>query len=142
VTVAIDLRGDWTGPLEDAGLRAGEPAAWLAEGLLTYLSTSEAVDLLTRIGRLSAAGSRLAFALDELGSEVMRARAHAAPETQEHAGLWKGGLPDAPAWLVQHGWQATLHSRVHVAEQYGRPEVGASAGSFVIATRSDRPDVR
>lgn len=59
--IAVDLRTNWAVPLRRAGLATAEATAWLAEGLLIYLSESEAVTLLDRVGALSAAGSRVAF---------------------------------------------------------------------------------
>jgi len=52
--IPIDLRKDWAVPLTTAGLGTDEPTAWLAEGLLTYLTARESTDLLTRVGELSA----------------------------------------------------------------------------------------
>lgn len=94
--VPVDLREDWPGVLIDAGLQTGEPTAWLAEGLVIYLTAAETVDLLTRLGQLSAASSSLAFELENLGTDAMRTRAQQAPERHQYARLWTGGLPDAP----------------------------------------------
>ncbi|GFG52033.1 SAM-dependent methyltransferase [Mycolicibacterium agri] len=59
-TVAVDLRDDWPKALREAGFDAGQPTAWIAEGLLIYLP-AEAQDLLfDRITELSASGSRVA----------------------------------------------------------------------------------
>ncbi len=48
--IAVDLRTNWAVPLRRAGLATAEATAWLAEGLLIYLSESEAVTLLDRVG--------------------------------------------------------------------------------------------
>src|SRR5262249_46030939 len=45
-TVPADLRADWTTALARAGFDRTGPAAWLAEGLLIYLSAAEAARLL------------------------------------------------------------------------------------------------
>jgi O-methyltransferase involved in polyketide biosynthesis len=37
-TVAVDLRQDWPTALQQAGFNPQHPTAWLAEGLLVYLS--------------------------------------------------------------------------------------------------------
>jgi O-methyltransferase involved in polyketide biosynthesis len=42
-------------------LEPAEPTAWLAEGLLIYLSAAQAARLLAAVGQLSAPGSQLAF---------------------------------------------------------------------------------
>ena len=33
----------------------------------------------------------------------MPEQARQAPTMQQYAQLWKGGLPDAPWWLAEHG---------------------------------------
>ncbi len=59
-TVAIDLRGDWPAALQAAGLDAGAPTAWLAEGLLIYLPPEAQDRLFDNITGLSAPGSTVA----------------------------------------------------------------------------------
>jgi methyltransferase (TIGR00027 family) len=56
-----DLCGHWSGELTRVGFRRSEPTAWLAEGLLLYLSAHEVDRLLTTVTDLSADGSRLAL---------------------------------------------------------------------------------
>jgi methyltransferase (TIGR00027 family) len=133
--LSVDLREDWGGVLVDAGLRPGEPTAWLAEGLLTYLSADEADRLLTVVSDLSTPGSRVAFEFDALGTEGMRAEARAMPAMAEYVELWKGGLPDAPDWLSHHGWRPEVHRHAKVAIHYKRAIVEPSTGGFVTATR-------
>lgn len=135
-TIAVDLRHDWPTPLCNAGLATTKPTAWLAEGLLTCLTPDEAATLLTQVGALSAAGSRLAFEVDSLGTAPMRAQARQTPAMQQYAHLWKGGLPDASRWLAAHGWDPKVHDRSAVATDYGRPQAVPSAGGFVVATRT------
>lgn len=67
-TLAVSTRRDWRPPLLNAGLNSAVPTAWLAEGLLIYLSAAEAATLLTSVSDLSARGTRLAFE-DELGTQ-------------------------------------------------------------------------
>ncbi len=135
-TIEVDLREDWTVPLLQAGVQAAEVTAWLAEGLLIYLTADEAATLLTRVGALSAAGSQAAFEVESLGTDPMRARARQAPTMAQYAQLWKGGLPDATGWLIGHGWRPQLHNRAAAAASYGRAAAGPSAGGFVVATRA------
>lgn len=110
--VAADLREAWELP----GFRAGEPTAWLAEGLLTYLSADEVSGLLERVDALSAPASR--FACDHGGDLLDRVRN--MPSLAEYAGLWRGGLPDLPEWLRDRGWEVTVHVGEEVARRYGR----------------------
>lgn len=58
--VAIDLRGDWPTALQEAGLDATKPTAWLAEGLLIYLPPDAQDRLFDNITALSAPGSTVA----------------------------------------------------------------------------------
>ncbi|WP_410675793.1 SAM-dependent methyltransferase [Amycolatopsis sp. cmx-4-68] len=138
VVVRADLREDWATALRAAGFDPAAPTAWLAEGLLIYLSYEDAERLLTTVGELSAPGSRLSFEHrlhTGPGSFVSRAR---AAEGGEHVtGLWRGGLgTTAPEWLAAHGWQPSAVTRAELAARYGRPsEDDATADGFVTAVR-------
>lgn len=134
--IAVDLREDWPAPLLQAGLATAEAAAWLADGLRIYLSVVEAAALLTELGALSACGSQLGFEVESLGTDPMRVQARQTPAMQPYAQLWKGGLPDAPGWLAEHGWRPEVHDRAAVAAGYGRAQAGPSAGGFVVAIRT------
>jgi len=135
--VAVDLRGHWTGALLAAGLDRAAPTAWLAEGLLIYLTADEAARLLTGIGELSAPGSRLAFEQGDIASSALLTQGRGLPAMAEYTSLWKGGLgQDASRWLSRHGWRPTLHDRAEVAAGYGRTTPAASGGGFVTAIRT------
>ena len=58
-TVAVDLRDDWPTALQAAGFDAGQPSAWIAEGLYGYLPPEAQDSLLDAVTALSAPGSRL-----------------------------------------------------------------------------------
>jgi methyltransferase (TIGR00027 family) len=135
-TLAVDLREEWTDPLLRAGICRVEPTAWLVEGLLIYLSVEQAASLLTRVGVLSAVGSRLVLEVESLGTEPMRAQARRSPTMQPYARLWKGGLPDAPSWLAGHGRGPQMRDRASVAAGYGRPRTAPFFGAFLVATRT------
>jgi hypothetical protein len=91
------------------------------------------------VGELSVADSRVAFELGELGTDTMREQARTAPSISEYAAPWKGGLPEAPAWLAQHGWRTELHNRQEVTARYGRADPGPFVpGGYVTATRNWR----
>ncbi|HEX3650915.1 MAG TPA: SAM-dependent methyltransferase, partial [Pseudonocardiaceae bacterium] len=61
-TVATDLSSpDWADHLAAGGFDAGQPTAWLVEGVLIYLTHEAADALLTTVDRLSAPGSTVAF---------------------------------------------------------------------------------
>ncbi|MGA4541471.1 class I SAM-dependent methyltransferase [Uniformispora flossi] len=59
--VDADLRGDWAAALAAAGHDAGRPTVWIAEGLFSSLDRGDSIELLSEIGRLSAAGGRVVF---------------------------------------------------------------------------------
>jgi methyltransferase (TIGR00027 family) len=137
IVVPVDLRGQWADELLAAGLDGAAPTAWLAEGLLIYLTADEAARLLTGIGGLSAPGSRLAFEQGDLASQALLDQARGLPAMGEFTSLWKGGLgQDAPGWLSRHGWRPTLHNRAEVAACYGRAVPASSGGGFVTAVRA------
>jgi len=136
--VAADLRADWPGRLVAAGFEPGRPAAWLAEGLLIYLTGSEVAELFGAVGRLSAPGSQLAFE-QVTGAETLRARAAAMPSMQGVATLWKGGLGTGTAdWLAGRGWAVRSVDRAPLAAAWGRAANQAPSGGFVVAVREAR----
>ena len=91
IPVPIDLRDDWGAALIAVGFDPGRPTAWLAEGLLIYLSAEEVAALLIEVGTLSAPGS--GFATE--GSEIVLPP---APVSTPVPGLSPAAEPDsAPA---------------------------------------------
>lgn len=58
-TVAVDLREDWAAPLVEAGFDPTRPTAWLAEGLLPYLSPAAEKNLVALVNELSAPDSSI-----------------------------------------------------------------------------------
>jgi methyltransferase (TIGR00027 family) len=134
--VPVDLRTRWAGELVAAGFDPGAPAAWLAEGLLIYLTADEAARLLTAVGELSAPGSHLAFEQGDIAGSALLARTRDMPTMGQYAALWKGGLgEDAPGWLGRHGWRPRLHDLAELAASYGRPVPSSSSGGFLTAIR-------
>jgi methyltransferase (TIGR00027 family) len=129
VAINADLCQDWPAALLRAGFHTAEPTAWLAEGLLMYLSQNERDQLLDRIGRLSAPGDRLAV---EYNSEFMsKPGAQLMIESLSEPGypdgaflktLWESGTQeDSTSWLGRHGWQAHEYDASERAQSYGRP---------------------
>jgi methyltransferase (TIGR00027 family) len=136
ITVGTDLREDWRVPLTDAGFSLNARTAWLAEGLLPYLSTDDAARLLSVIGELSSEGSQLSFEYDEFADDATLAQALARPEMQEVTSMWKGGLSEnAVVWLRRHGWKVSSNGRSTLATQYRRPIPDSSTAGFLTATR-------
>jgi methyltransferase (TIGR00027 family) len=136
VAIGVDLRADWSTRLLAAGFDPNARAAWMAEGLLAYLSNDDALRLLTVIGELSASGSRLSCERNEFASGSALARARTIPAMHELASMWDGGpSEDAAAWLRRHRWTVQTYERSSLAAEYGRPTPRDSGNGFLIATR-------
>jgi methyltransferase (TIGR00027 family) len=135
-TVPADLREDWQAKLTSAGFDPAIATAWLAEGLLIYLTAAEAGRLLTGVSELSAPGSQISFEHDPGASAALTASTRQMPAMQEYTAMWKGGLgDDAPGWLTRHGWQPQFHDRSALSGSYGRPAPGPDTGGFLTALR-------
>lgn len=129
--LAADLREDWPSRLAEAGLDPARPTAWLVEGLLVYLTAEEAAGLLTRVGELSAPGSRVS--LERSNAATVLARSDRTG-IEEYAELWQGGLGEGTAgWLAARGWRVEAHELESVAAAYGRPLPDASLSGFLTA---------
>lgn len=130
VEVAADLRDDWSIPLRATGFDPQRPTAWSVEGILPYLTGDAQDTLLTRIGDLSAPGSRLA--IGALGSRLDEDKLAAMEET--YPGLNLSGdvkfsaltYDDAQkskpaAWLADHGWTIEpIRTNPELQAEYGR----------------------
>ena len=127
VVVPVDLLGDWAPDLLAAGFDPAAPTAWLAEGLLIYLSADEADHLLAVVSGLSAPAGSIAF---ERGGGTVRV----TPAMAGYAALWKGGFGEGGAdRLRAHGWLPRSHDLGSLAADYGRP--AAAGGGFLTAVR-------
>ncbi|MGH3502639.1 MAG: SAM-dependent methyltransferase [Nocardioidaceae bacterium] len=134
--VEVDLRHDWASALASSGLDAAQSTAWLAEGLLTYLTAEEAHQLLTTVRVLSAPGSQLALEGDAAVAPSILAQARQLPAMQRFTALWKGGLGADPAhWLLDHGWTTQTHDLHELAAAYSRPAPTSAEGRLITAGR-------
>jgi methyltransferase (TIGR00027 family) len=137
VSLGTDLRTTWAAALRKRGLRDDRPIAWLAEGLLIYLSPTEAAALLTTVRELSVPASQLAFEWHPDATRAIQAGTRHLPGMAEYTTLWKGGLPDAPGWLAEHGWDTELHDRASLAARYKRASsTNPLTGTFLTAVRT------
>jgi methyltransferase (TIGR00027 family) len=130
-TVEVDLAEDWGPRLEAAGFDPGAPVAWIAEGLLAYLSSEVRDSLISRMADLSIAGSRLGVTLaaPRRLEEWRRRHPDGAVHPGDYVALWQSTAPDEPTeWLAQFGWQAEVFSVAERAEAYGRPLASVDAG--------------
>jgi methyltransferase (TIGR00027 family) len=127
--VPVDLAEDWGRRLLAAGLDTQARVAWLAEGLLAYLSPKASDSLVVTAARLSLPGSRMGLSL--ASAERLRAWREAHPdgagEPSDYQALWRSAAPaEAAAWLGAHGWEAEISEVQERAAAYGRPhEPGA-----------------
>jgi methyltransferase (TIGR00027 family) len=138
IVVPVDLREDWSEPLEEAGFAAGQPTAWLAEGLLIYLTYAEASRLLSRVTDLSVPGSRISFEHrpQQDGDSLLR-RARRVESGASVTNLWKGGLGStALEWLAERGWRSETFTRTALAADYGRPSDDPVTGGFLTAEKT------
>ncbi|MFD8786579.1 SAM-dependent methyltransferase [Kitasatospora sp. NPDC059599] len=131
-TLPADLLDrDWPARLVAAGFDPSRRSAWLAEGLLVYLTPEEAAGLLTAVAALAAPGSRL---LLEKGRDV--GTTPHDPAVAHITDLWRGGLgPDTHEWLDRHGWSTGITLLERLAETYGRPLSRSSVAGFIEAVR-------
>lgn len=134
--VPTDLREDWISALTRSGFDPGLSTAWLAEGLLIYLSADEVGRLFNSISDLSAPGSQLSFEHSDATPTALQTDAQTAPSMTPYAQMWKGGLGQhTTGWLHRHGWTTHIHDIAEVARGYGRELPATSTGGFVIAVR-------
>jgi methyltransferase (TIGR00027 family) len=123
-----DLREGWPHALSDAGFNPGQPAAWLIEGLLMYLDERERDLLLSRVGALSSAGSRIALdhqprffspppvsTTDDAAGAGARFAALAAAASSDRS------LITPAEWLGGHGWRAKVEEPATIFARHGRP---------------------
>lgn len=155
VAVRVDLRDDWGAALRAAEFTAGDPSAWIAEGLLRYLGETSSKRLLADVTRLSGTGSSLA--IEQTGLSMLRSATMLSAlgeldrsAAEEQRALWAPRSGDAAAdyepWLAAYGWQTRSHKVPELAREYGRtvppafdPARGASdAGGLVTAWRPHR----
>ncbi|MBV8294041.1 MAG: SAM-dependent methyltransferase [Mycobacterium sp.] len=94
-TVGVDLRDDWPSALRACGFDDEQPTAWIAEGLLMYLSPHARDQLFTDITVVSATDSRLA------ADHITKIEAFSEQNVKQVAGqLQQLGLPIAMDDLI------------------------------------------
>lgn len=111
-TVGVDLRHDWPSALRQAGFDTGRPAAWAAEGLISFLPPEAQDRLLDNITALSAGGSQLVaeiFANTGVSGDALNAASEKWRQGGFDVALGDLGFPgprnDVAAYLQQRGWQ-------------------------------------
>lgn len=136
--VHADLREDFAVRLAGHAFDPGRPTAWVAEGVLPYLTAEQARQVVTDVGRLSAPGSRLVFEHSDTAGPDPRAAAAAltTPGADRISAMVRGGLgPGGRDWVAGQGWNIQVTERGELGRRYGRPDSRLPGGQFVIATR-------
>jgi methyltransferase (TIGR00027 family) len=142
VVVPTDLTGEWARDLAGAGFDATRPTAWLAEGILVYLTEDRREAVIDRVSELSVPGSRLGVTLAasaERRAEPPAASPAVPSRARDYVALWQSEAPaDAVAWLEPRGWNVQESDAFERAELYGlprAPETHRSHARLVDATR-------
>ena len=143
--VAVDLRNDWPQALRNSGFDPSSPSAWIAEGLLIYLSATAQRQLFTGIDSLAAPGSHLA--VEE--SVPLAADVFAAKREEELAGrndrtfftlVYNEQHAPAREWFGNRGWWAAATPLPYQLRSLGRPvpdpdsEAGALSGNISLVS--------
>jgi methyltransferase (TIGR00027 family) len=133
--VPTDLRdAHWPDALEGAGWQRSFPTAWLVEGLLPYLTSTEHDQLFRLVTKVSASASRLAAEVyhhhtTHLGEQRLAKWREEADAMVDEIGagvdvtqyIKHQDTSDTESWLIQNGWTAaSCDSRVEMA-RLGRP---------------------
>ena len=151
--VPVDLRHDWPQALRDNSFDAGQPTAWLAEGLLPFLPAAAQEAMFASIDALSGPGSRIAvenFGVDADKRREAEARWAELKAKREARGqdtsfnpfdLWfeDGDRPDCGDWFAAHGWTVRTVNAREEATRLGREPQSDErpfTNSFVTATKA------
>lgn len=103
--VPVDLTGEWTGSLKEAGWRSEEATLWVVEGLLFFLPEPAVRALLATLAQHSAPRSVLA------GDVISRTALHnplSRPflrALEEDGNPWLFGTEEPEDLLTECGWQ-------------------------------------
>lgn len=142
VVVPTDLAGDWAGDLDRAGFDPAPPTAWLAEGLLTYLTETTRESVVDEVTRRSVPQSRFGVTLASADRAAGRRDDPESMPSQpgDYVALWQSDPPSDPrAWLGARGWTVEVHDALERGRSYGLdlPDVTAPRYSarLVDATR-------
>jgi methyltransferase (TIGR00027 family) len=121
IVVEADLREEWSAPLLQAGFRPTDLSAWLAEGILIYLTEEENDQLLSKISELSPSGSQLALEHMKREAQELEPFRVAADALAELGVSWKSVLANPEEWLAHYGWNGQVYDSADLAAMYDRP---------------------
>lgn len=141
-TVAVDLRDHWPTALQKAGFDNAQRTAWIAEGLLGYLSAEAQDRLLDQITAQSVPGSQFATEvlrdINRLNEEELRGRMRRLAERFRRHGLdldmsglvYFGDRTDARTYLADHGWRTASASTTDLLAEHGLPPIDGDDAPF------------
>jgi methyltransferase (TIGR00027 family) len=120
VVVEADLRQAWAPALRDAGFRPQEPAVWLAEGLMAYLTIQQRDTLLDTVDGLSAQAAHSLSRCKPGSGRPRHAAGRGFPRLRPlHVGA--GRPENGERWFGRRGWRAEASDANERAARYGRP---------------------
>ncbi|WP_332519585.1 SAM-dependent methyltransferase [Speluncibacter jeojiensis] len=133
--VAVDLREDWWTPLRANGFEPSDASAWIAEGLLIYLTPDAQDDLFARIDTQSAAGSRLGVEemkpIPAADYAEMTVPTDVTATTERNADwatlIYNEPRNEAVQWFADRGWTGQATSLSEYLTSLGRPARPASS---------------
>jgi methyltransferase (TIGR00027 family) len=141
-SLPLDLSEDWGQLLLNAGFDPDAGVAWVAEGLLAYLTPETRDALLHRTAQLSPTGSQMGLTLASPHRLKTWRESHpdGTSNPRDFVALWQSeATDDAEAWLASFGWQAEVFAAVERSESYGRAvEEGTSVGAGPRLVRATR----
>ena len=137
VEVAVDLRKDWPAALRAQGFDPGRPAAFIAEGLLIYLTAAAQRRLCEGIDALAAPGSWVAVEdgspMPEQDFAAARAVTPAGPTSEFFHLIYNEQHQPSQDWFGEHGWDATATPLAEYLRASGRPVPPESEGGDMVA---------
>ena len=116
--VAVDLRDDWVGALQDNGFNSQRPTAWIAEGLLGYLPPDAQDRLFDTITTVSFSGSRIGTGyvpnirdrIAKGGTEISERWRRLGLNVNWSELVYDGERNDPVEYLAERGWQTRVHT--------------------------------
>lgn len=126
-SIAVDLSlPSWKDALNAAGFIAASPSIWLVEGLLSYLTLTEATTLMSTIHRIAAHGSVACVTFPGTKYEIAgpgSGQSSMHPFLCDHGG----------AFLESCGWLNTQQQQLgDIAAKLGRPTIPRDFGYFIV----------
>ncbi|MGC7101393.1 SAM-dependent methyltransferase [Amycolatopsis lurida] len=119
--VPTDLAGEWTSALAAAGFDRFRPTAWLAEGLLLYLTPEQGDHVITDLTTLSGRGSLLLIEHVNKAAQTSPEGRTVAAHVARMGEPWRSHLDEPAKWLARFGWRTDIRDIRELALAHGRP---------------------